>query len=172
MGPSRFIKDPSATHYNYAIAPYHSELKDDRSIIPHRFEMAYTKLMPFLAFGLLTSVPSAFAFFKVPCSTPLVIERVDPIISPGEVSSHVHTVMGGSAFGFDMDYAMTQTSGCNSCSVVEDKSNYWIAALYYHAENNSFIRVPQNGGALMYYQYAHLLLISYDVIVPPFPIAC
>lgn len=110
-------------------------------------------LNPLLALGLLASVNPALAFFKVPCSTPILIERVDPIVSPGEVSSHVHTVMGGSGFGFDMDYEDTQTSECNSCSVVEDKSNYWVAALYFHAENGTFIRVPQNGGALIYYEY-------------------
>jgi hypothetical protein len=59
--------------------------------------------------------------------------------------------MGGSGFGFDMTYASTQTSDCNSCSVIEDKSNYWVASLYYHAQNGSFIQVPQNGGALIYY---------------------
>jgi hypothetical protein len=95
---------------------------------------------------------AASAFFKVPCSTPLVIERADPLISPGVASNHVHTIMGGSGFGFTMDYEMTQTSECNSCSPIEDKSNYWVAALYYHAQNGSFIQVRQNGGALIYYE--------------------
>lgn len=108
-----------------------------------------------IALGLLASVDSAAAFFKVPCSTPLLTERADPIVNPGEVASHVHTIMGGSGFGFDMTYASTQTSDCNSCSVIEDKSNYWVASLYYHAQNGSFIQVPQNGGALIYYLYVN-----------------
>lgn len=95
---------------------------------------------------------SASGFFKVPCSTPLVIERADPLISPGVASNHVHTIMGGSGFGFTMDYDMTQTSECSSCSPIEDKSNYWVAALYYQGQNGSFIQVPQNGGALIYYE--------------------
>lgn len=114
------------------------------------------------AFGLLASVTPAAAFFKVPCSTPLLVERADPIVSPGEVSSHVHTIMGGSGFGFKMNYESTQTSDCNSCSVIEDKSNYWVPTLYYHAQNGSFIEVPQNGGALIYYLCVALL--------PPFAI--
>jgi hypothetical protein len=106
------------------------------------------------AWLLLASVSPSLAFFKVPCSTPLVIQRADPIVQPGIASGHVHTIMGGSGFGFTMDYNMTQSSQCNSCSAVEDKSNYWVASLYYHAENGSFTQVPQNGGALIYYEYA------------------
>lgn len=114
-----------------------------------------------VAFGLLASVNPAAAFFKVPCSTPLLVERADPIVSPGEVASHVHTIMGGSGFGFDMTHDSTQASDCNSCSVVEDKSNYWVASLYYHAQNGSFIEVPQNGGALIYYLSVYCLLHSH-----------
>ncbi|KAL5336009.1 hypothetical protein BJX70DRAFT_401067 [Aspergillus crustosus] len=77
---------------------------------------------------LLHSVQLSLAFFKVPCSTPLVIQRADPIVQPGVASGHVNTIMGGSGFGFTMDYNMTQTSQCNSCSAVEDKSNYWVDA--------------------------------------------
>lgn len=112
---------------------------------------AFTK-QAFAAWMLLFSAHPSLAFFKVPCSTPLVIERADPIVQPGAASNHVHSIMGGSGFGFTMDYNMTQTSQCNSCSAIQDKSNYWVAALYYHAQNGSFIRVPQNGGALIYYE--------------------
>ncbi|KAL2865308.1 DUF1996 and WSC domain-containing protein [Aspergillus lucknowensis] len=93
----------------------------------------------------------ASAFFKVPCSTPLVVERADPIVDPGLAAGHVHTIMGGSGFGFTMDYNQTQESQCSSCSPKADKSNYWIPTLYYQAENGSFTQVPQNGGALIYY---------------------
>jgi hypothetical protein len=109
---------------------------------------AYTSYIP----SLLIYLSPTLAFFKVPCSTPLVIERADPLISPGVASNHVHTILGGSGFGFTMNYEMTQKSQCNSCSAIEDKSNYWVAALYYHAQNGSFIQVPQNGGALIYYE--------------------
>jgi hypothetical protein len=115
------------------------------------FTMQVSAAWLFLAF-----VNPSLAFFKVPCSTPLVIQRADPIVQPGIASGHVHTIMGGSGFGFTMDYNMTQSSRCNSCSAVEDKSNYWVASLYYHAENGSFTQVPQNGGALIYYEYAEM----------------
>ncbi|KAL1953046.1 hypothetical protein VTO42DRAFT_3739 [Malbranchea cinnamomea] len=107
------------------------------------------------------------AFFKVPCSTPLVIERADPIVAPGVASSHVHTIMGGSGFGFTMDYNMTQTSQCNSCSAIEDKSNYWVPSLYYQAPNGSFTPVPQNGGALIYYLQRPDPLRNDGIVAPP-----
>jgi hypothetical protein len=61
--------------------------------------------------------------------------------------------MGGSGFGFTMDYNQTQESQCSSCAPIADKSNYWIPSLYYQAVNGSFTPVPQNGGALIYYLY-------------------
>jgi hypothetical protein len=77
---------------------------------------------------LLIYLSPALAFFKVPCSTPLVIERADPLISPGVASNHVHAIIGGSGFGFTMNYEMAQKSQCNSCSAIKDKSNYLVAA--------------------------------------------
>ncbi|KAL4936958.1 hypothetical protein BDV06DRAFT_203905, partial [Aspergillus oleicola] len=100
---------------------------------------------------LLSSLELASAFFKVPCSNPLVVERADPIIQPGVAASHVHSIMGGSGFGFTMDYNQTQEAKCSSCAPKADKSNYWIPSLYYQAENGSFTPVEQNGGALIYY---------------------
>ncbi|KAL4930445.1 DUF1996 and WSC domain-containing protein [Aspergillus undulatus] len=105
--------------------------------------------LPLLPF--LSTLELASAFFKVPCSNPLVVERADPIIQPGIAASHVHTIMGGSGFGFSMDYNDTQAAQCSSCAPVADKSNYWIPTLYYQAENGSFTSVEQDGGALIYY---------------------
>ena len=96
-------------------------------------------------------VAPAAAFWRLPCTAPIVLERADPIISPGEVSGHAHTVMGGNGFGFEMDYSDTQASTCSSCIVTKDFSNYWVPTLYYKAENGSFISVDQNGGGTIYY---------------------
>jgi len=76
--------------------------------------------------GALALASSAAAFFRLPCASPLVIERADPIISPGQISAYVYAIMGGNGFGFKMDYAATQASTCSSCTVVQDKSNYWV----------------------------------------------
>ena len=58
---------------------------------------------------------------------PLVIERSDPILSPGNVfSNHVHSVVGGNGFAQNMDFAQAQTATCATVSPKADKSNYWV----------------------------------------------
>lgn len=105
------------------------------------------------AMGVLAALAvPASAFFKVPCTDPLVVERADPVVSPGKVSGHSHTIMGGSGFGFNMNYAQARASGCSTCKAKGDSSNYWVPNLYFQASNGSFISVKQNGGMLIYYQ--------------------
>lgn len=99
--------------------------------------------------GLLAA-PAA-AFWRLPCAAPLVVERADPIISPGNVSGHVHQIMGGNGFDFEMDYADTQASTCTSCTVHGDFSNYWTPVLYYQHQDGTFEKVDQVGGGLVYY---------------------
>ncbi|KAI9678071.1 MAG: hypothetical protein M1817_006015 [Caeruleum heppii] len=94
----------------------------------------------------------AAAFFKVPCSSPLVTERADPIVNPGKVAGHVHTIMGGNGFGFDMTFEQARASQCSTCKAKDDNSNYWVPSLYFKAQNGSFISVKQSGGMLIYYQ--------------------
>ncbi|KZF23573.1 putative WSC domain protein [Xylona heveae TC161] len=106
-----------------------------------------------LTLGLAASLASpAMAFWRMPCPGNLIHERADPIVSPGQISGHVHTIMGGNGFGFDMTYQQARNSQCSSCPITKDMSNYWVPTLYYHAQNGSFISVPQVGGATVYYE--------------------
>lgn len=105
-----------------------------------------------LALCLLTlNINPTSAFWRLPCQNPIVVQRADPVISPGSVSAHVHTIMGGNGFAFNMNYASTQASTCSSCTVTKDLSNYWTPTLFYRAQNGSFISVGQNGGVTVYY---------------------
>jgi hypothetical protein len=98
----------------------------------------------------LAAVP-ATAFWRLPCKAPIVVERSDPIVSPGLVSNHLHTIMGGNGFDYVMDYNSTQASTCSSCTVEGDNSNYWVPTLWYHGEDGTFEPVPQIGGMTVYY---------------------
>ena len=109
-------------------------------------------LMPSALGGLALLFGSASAFWKVPCTSPIVVERADPIVDPGKVSGHVHTVMGGNGFSFDMTYDQARASTCSSCQAKGDMSNYWVPSLYFHAQNGSFISVEQLGGMTVYYE--------------------
>ena len=78
----------------------------------------------------------------------LVIERTDPLVSPGSVPSpHVHQIVGGDSFNATMDPAdldPARDSTCTSCTYAQDFSNYWTASLYFRSpENGSYRMVPQ-----------------------------
>ncbi|KAK4556946.1 hypothetical protein LTR86_005927 [Recurvomyces mirabilis] len=99
------------------------------------------------------------AFWRMPCPGRLVLERIDPIVSPYEVSGHVHTVSGGSGFGFNTTYEQQRASACSSCPIKDDLSAYWTPKLYYMAEDGHFEDVPQagegngaTGGMTVYYE--------------------
>ena len=63
--------------------------------------------------------------------------RIDPIISPGEVSQHVHGVNGGSNFGYTVgSQDAMMNSKCTSSAIAADKSAYWAPYLYFQDLEN------------------------------------
>lgn len=60
----------------------------------------------------------------------LVNEQLDPIINPNSQSSHMHKVMGGSAFGASYNYDTYSKAKCTSLKLTADKSNYWMPSEY------------------------------------------
>lgn len=68
---------------------------------------------------------------------PLLTARIDPIVNPGTVGTHVHAIQGGSAFGMTMgDTTALDDSNCTSSLVKNDKSNYWTPSLYFVDPND------------------------------------
>ncbi|CZR39290.1 uncharacterized protein FPRO_05517 [Fusarium proliferatum ET1] len=110
------------------------------------------RTLPFsIAAALALAANPVSAFFRLPCSRPVTLQRADPIVNPGQLSSHAHTVMGGNGFNFTMDYDTARASTCTTCKAREDLSNYWIPNLYYRGPDGTFQDVPQSGGMLVYY---------------------
>lgn len=101
--------------------------------------------------GLACLATQASAFFRLPCGSPLIVERSDPIVSPGVPSSHSHTIMGANSFNYTMDGDFRARATCTTCKVKEDLSNYWFPNLYFQGADGSFTPVKQTGGVLMYY---------------------
>ncbi|KIK58110.1 hypothetical protein GYMLUDRAFT_246478 [Collybiopsis luxurians FD-317 M1] len=79
----------------------------------------------------LAALSSVQAYFLVGTRNILVSERLDPIINPGTVSGHVHSVVGGSNFGMTLSTASLRNSECTSMPIQEDHSNYWYPHLYF-----------------------------------------
>lgn len=57
--------------------------------------------------------------------------RMDPIVSPGEPSQHVHGVVGGSGFSMDATGEDLLNSECTTAKVQGDNSAYWFPTLYF-----------------------------------------
>ncbi|KAJ8514603.1 hypothetical protein ONZ45_g7887 [Pleurotus djamor] len=106
-----------------------------------------------LAATLLLSPHLALGWFRLPCTGPLVTDRIDPITAPGQIPSpHLHTVHGGSNFNASSDFNGLRASSCTSCQVAQDLSNYWFPTLYFRDPKTQQYEVVPNGGLLVYYQ--------------------
>lgn len=57
--------------------------------------------------------------------------RMDPIVSPGVASQHVHSVMGGSNFALNVTGEELMNSQCSNSKIKGDNSNYWVPSLYF-----------------------------------------
>lgn len=80
----------------------------------------------------------------VSCST-LTIQRSDPIVDPGMLSSHVHVVVGGTAFQQTMDPETAKNSKATTCDKEIDKSSYWIPQMYHQTSDGQFELVENQG---------------------------
>ncbi|GAA96467.1 uncharacterized protein L969DRAFT_49024 [Mixia osmundae IAM 14324] len=99
---------------------------------------------------LLFSTQLVSAFIREGCSI-VARERIDPIVDPGNIAGHVHTIMGSSAIGPDATYASLRAGGCSSCQALDDKSAYWVPTLYMALKNGSFISALPQGGVRVYW---------------------
>ncbi|GAB7340271.1 hypothetical protein MBLNU457_6733t1 [Dothideomycetes sp. NU457] len=97
-----------------------------------------------LSAAALLPAPVA-AFWRMPCGSRLLDQRMDPIIFPGIVSPHVHQLVGGNGLGYTENFDTARESTCSSCPITADLSNYWTPTLYYQYQNGSFVKVPQVG---------------------------
>ncbi|WVQ93020.1 hypothetical protein IAU59_000083 [Kwoniella sp. CBS 9459] len=88
--------------------------------------------------------------FIITNAQTLTISRLDPIVNNGEVSKHVHRVVGASNFNANLNSFATQTSAtCTTNIVGSDDSNYWAPQLYYQHPNHTFS--PILGSTRVYY---------------------
>ncbi|KAF2218314.1 hypothetical protein BDZ85DRAFT_311109, partial [Elsinoe ampelina] len=105
--------------------------------------------MSALLINFLLLVSSAEAFWRMNCGI-IQVGRVDPIINPGALAQHAHTISGGSNIGVNATYASLVNSACNSCEIFPDKSAYWTPNLYYARPNGSFEEVYHSGSVIYY----------------------
>ncbi|KAK7037774.1 hypothetical protein VNI00_010735 [Paramarasmius palmivorus] len=88
----------------------------------------------------LAALTSAHAYFLVGVRNFLTTERIDPIVNVGTVSTHVHSVMGGSNFRVSTNTSFLRQSECTSMPIKEDKSAYWFPTLYFQCMEEWFLQ--------------------------------
>jgi hypothetical protein len=53
-------------------------------------------------------------YFIQDTGAPLVVERLDPVLKPGGLGGHVHSIVGSNTFGATVDFATTQEATCST----------------------------------------------------------
>ncbi len=102
-----------------------------------------------LAIVLSLSLGQVDAFWRMVCGT-IQVGRVDPIVNPGGISGHAHTIAGPNNLNTTSTFDSLQASYCTSCSIQKDKSAYWTPNMYYRHRNKTYEEVP-NDGTVVYY---------------------
>ncbi|KAJ7284380.1 hypothetical protein C8J57DRAFT_1288258 [Mycena rebaudengoi] len=98
------------------------------------------------------ALSSTNAYFLFGMNNVLTVERMDPIVNPGKVAGHVHTIVGGSHFRVATNTSYLRQSECTTSPIKEDKSNYWAPSLYFQWKNGSFTSV--SGAPVIYYLFS------------------
>jgi hypothetical protein len=80
--------------------------------------------------ALVLPVPAAQAAtprFQIRCQTSH-LAKVDPIVSPGVPSAHLHEFFGNKTTSADSTYD-SMVAGATTCSALADTAGYWVPAL-------------------------------------------
>jgi hypothetical protein len=96
----------------------------------------FTLLAALLLAGPL-GVEAQSSAFRMDITSQLMNSMMDPIVSPNQVSSHMHKVIGGSRFRSAYNYDDLLSSQCTSVAFQPDKSAYWMPS-------ESILEVPSS----------------------------
>ncbi|EWC48013.1 hypothetical protein DRE_02592 [Drechslerella stenobrocha 248] len=77
--------------------------------------------------------------------------RLDPIVNPGGVASHMHSIFGGNAFSDSMPGDAAEKASCTTANVKNDHSNYWVPTLYFKSPENGTLYPVELFYAKVYY---------------------
>jgi hypothetical protein len=105
----------------------------------------------------ISGVLAQGGLFIVQCG-PLTTQRADPIIFPGQISPHVHAIVGGTAFSLQMTNEEARRSKSTTCNKMLDKSNYWQPQLYHQGRDGKFELIKLLGIVRTIRNFPELLL--------------
>ncbi|BEI84169.1 hypothetical protein CcaverHIS002_0407730 [Cutaneotrichosporon cavernicola] len=97
------------------------------------YSVAYAALA---ALSLVTPVEAGL--FVVAAGT-IAVARIDPIVNPGEIGGHVHSLFGASNIRDVLNTPEEQLRAqCTTAKVQDDKSSYWVPTLYYIRKDGTY----------------------------------
>ncbi|KAL9128606.1 MAG: hypothetical protein Q9217_002740 [Psora testacea] len=102
--------------------------------------------------ALALYVSNVQAFWRLECEGSTGLARIDPLMSPGSIADHVHSIKGGSAFSPTSKADNLLNSNCTSCGVSQDLSAYWAPAMYFMHDDGTVELVPEKPPHKSYYQ--------------------
>ncbi|PWN94171.1 hypothetical protein FA10DRAFT_264739 [Acaromyces ingoldii] len=86
-------------------------------------------------FSLSFLVGHVHSFFILSHHGSLLNARLDPIVSPGKVSGHLHSFVGSSSISSDEDYdSVRGDDACTTSGVGADLSSYWTPTLFQYSQ--------------------------------------
>ncbi|CDO71008.1 hypothetical protein BN946_scf184844.g12 [Trametes cinnabarina] len=86
-------------------------------------------------------------------TAPIAQTRLDSIVNPGTIGSHVHAIAGASGFSNVYDPDALVKSNCTTIPVQPDKSNYWAPQLYHQAQNGSLTPIRECLAIFLVYSF-------------------
>ncbi|KAF9884824.1 hypothetical protein FE257_001240 [Aspergillus nanangensis] len=75
--------------------------------------------------------------YTVTTSDLFMLKNIDPIVFPGQYTSHMHSFFGSDAINVNTTTSAELRKGCSSTGNPNDFSAYWIPALY-HVDNGNY----------------------------------
>ncbi|KAI1152814.1 hypothetical protein F4825DRAFT_297583 [Nemania diffusa] len=128
--------------------------------------MRFTAAATFASLAALASAKDSrtFAVLRFNGDGFLTEGPMDPIVSPGAESSHYHSIMGGNKFSTIVEGDQLGESTCTTAKIANDKSNYWVPALFFQdPKNGTFQKVP------LFYMNVYYFFEATDDTIKPFP---
>ncbi|KAI0628687.1 WSC-domain-containing protein [Trametes polyzona] len=93
--------------------------------------------------AVVTLAAAVNAYWTFGATALIAQTRLDSIVNPDAIGTHVHAIVGASGFSNHYDPDELMQSNCTTIPVQPDKSNYWAPQLYHRdKDTGEFLAMP------------------------------
>ncbi|KAL3483386.1 hypothetical protein BJX62DRAFT_244951 [Aspergillus germanicus] len=108
--------------------------------------------------SLLLATAQVVSGFQIHGHHGMAFRRLDPLVSPGQVSSHIHAAVGSSSFSAELTTEKLVNSKCSNFETQQDKSSYWTSPPMQRHANGSWSALPLTY-QVAYYKKASIVML-------------